>query len=107
MSEITKDIEMRMARHLSEQQDAAIKKAISNHVGREDWHFKDVRHRLVLNSFPDRDLKVITMDGEPILSLGPVECDYDIRGRSSFLRATRGYKILNEKNDIDAVPDET
>jgi hypothetical protein len=87
-----------LARYLSEQQDAAIRQAINNHLGREDWSLEEVKPRLALCSYQGSEIQTITMDGEPIMSIGPVKMNTEERGRSTFLRATRGYKILNETN---------
>ena len=87
-----------LARHLSEQQDAAIRQAINNHLKREDWSLEEVKPRLALCSYQGSEIQTITMDGEPIMSIGQVEMNTEERGRSTFLRATRGYKILNETN---------
>jgi hypothetical protein len=87
-----------LARHLNEQQDAAIRQAINNHLRREDWSLEKVKTRLALCSYQGSDLQTITMDGEPIMSIGPVEINTEKRGRSTFLRVTRGYRVLNEPN---------
>ena len=93
-----------LARHLSEQQDAGIRQAINNHLGWEDWSLEEVKPRLALCSYQGSELQTITMDGEPIMSIGPVEMNTEERGRSTFLRATRGYKILNETNAYSPDP---
>jgi hypothetical protein len=83
---------------MSEQQDAAIRQAINNHLGREDWSNEEVIPRLALRIYKGSGLQTITMDSEPIMSIGPVEMDTEERGRSTFLRATRRCKIINETN---------
>lgn len=87
-----------LARYLSERQDAAIRQAINNHLGRKDWSIEEVKSRLALYGYQGSDRQTITMDGEPIMSIGSVEMNTEERGRPTFLRATRGFKILNETN---------
>ncbi len=98
-NEITTAIYSSLASRLGEQQDAAIRRAINNHLGREDWTFKEVKSRLKECIY--REMKTIMMDGEPIMIMGPVETSIDERGKSSFLQASRGYKILNNENNKD------
>lgn len=88
-----------LANRLGEQQEAALRRAINNHLGREDWTMEEVKSRLTACIY--REMKTITMDGEPIMIIGPVETNTDERGSSAFFRASRRYKILNEENGKD------
>lgn len=98
-NEITTAIYSSLANRLGEQQNAAIRRAINNHLGREDWTFEEVRPRLKACVY--REMKTIMMDGEPIMIMGPVETSMDERWVSSFLQASRGYRILNDENNKD------
>lgn len=89
-------IGLEIARHLNEKQDAAIRQAINNHIGREDWTINEVISRLAINTCPETEMQTILMDGTTIMSIGPVEMHHDEIGRSTFLRATQKFKILNE-----------
>jgi len=86
-----------LAGRIGAQLDAEVRKAINNHLGREDWAFDEVSSRLVLCTYPDSDLQTITMDGEPIFSLLPAEINIETRDLSTFVGVTYRYKILNEK----------
>lgn len=86
-----------LAQSIGAQLDAEVRKAINNHLGREDWGFNEVSTRLALCTYPDSDLQTVTMDGEPIFSLLPAELNIEERDLSTFVCATYRYKILNEK----------
>ena len=92
-------------RHLSVQQDAAIRQAINNHLGREDWSIEEVKPRLKLHIYQESNQQILTMDDESILVIGPVKMNVEKRGRSTFLQATRGYKIFNETNGKSSQPE--
>lgn len=95
-NETTTAIYSSLANRIGGQQDAAIRRAINNHLGREDWTIEEVGPRVKACIY--REMKTIMMDGEPIMIMGPVETSMDERGVSSFLQASRGYRILNDEN---------
>ena len=90
------DICSSLARYMSAKQDEAIRRAINNHLGHDQWRIDEVMPRLTLCSYPDSEIQTITMDGIPIMRIGPVTTSNEEKGRASYLRATRGYQILND-----------
>lgn len=95
-----------LARQMARLQDDVLRKAISNHLGRDDWKIQEVAHRLRLEMYAGSDMQRVVMDNEPILAIGPIELNREEKGHSSFLNASRGYKILNEPNDQMEARDE-
>ena len=59
------------------QLDALYRKAISLHLGTEDWDVNEVRWRLRLHAQIGVDWKTVTLDGNPILVYGEPAFDGD------------------------------
>lgn len=59
------------------QLDALYRKAISLHLGTEDWNLGEVRWRLQLHAQIGVDWKTVTLDGNPILVYGEPAFDGD------------------------------
>ena len=90
------DVINRLSRHMAEQKDAVIRKAVNNHLGREDWTIEEVVPRLLSVYDPAFNITTVTMDEQPILTFGEMESGTEWRGDSQYFRATQGYNILNE-----------
>ena len=91
-----KEILFSLSRHMAEQKDAVIRKAVNNHLGREDWTIEEVVPRLLSVYDPAFNITTVTMDEQPILTFGEMESGTEWRGDSQYFRATQGYNILNE-----------
>jgi len=48
-----------LANHLEKQQDAAIRRAINTHLGREDWTIEEVMSRLMMCSYSGSDMQTV------------------------------------------------
>lgn len=84
-----------LSRELGQQQDSAMRQAITNHLGHSDWTIFEVQHRLRLIEHQDSELKTVTMDGQPIYQYGPVECSIHTEDKAWIFKVTRGHRILN------------
>ena len=81
-----KRIQDEAAQAMTGQLDALYRKAISLHLGTEDWNLEEVTKRIQLHAQIGVDLKTVTLDGNPILVYGEPAFEGD--------KFTRKYHII-------------
>lgn len=86
-----KRIQDEAAKAMTGQLDALYRKAISLHLGTEDWDINEVRWRLQLHAQIGVDWKTVTLDGNPILVYGEPAFEGD--------KFTRKYHIIQPSSE--------
>lgn len=86
-----KRIQDEAAEAVTGQLDALYGKAISLHLGTEDWDVNEVRWRLRLHAQIGVDWKTVTLDGDPILVYGEPAFEGD--------KFTRKYHIIQPSSE--------
>ena len=81
-----KKIQDQAVRALAEHLDALYRKAISLHLGTEDWRLDEVTKRIHLFLYAESKMTTVTLDGNPILVYGEPAFEGD--------KFTRKYHII-------------
>ena len=81
-----KRIQDECAKAAGQQLDALYRKAISLHLGTEDWRLDEVMGRLHLFLYAESKMTTVTLDGNPILVYGEPAFEGD--------KFTRKYHII-------------
>ena len=81
-----KRIQDQCAKAAGEQLDALYRKAISLHLGTENWRLDEMTERLRLFLYAESKMTTVTLDGNPILVYGEPAFDGD--------KFTRKYHII-------------
>lgn len=79
------------ARAMAGQLDALYSKAISLHLGTEDWRLDEVRRRIRLFEQMNAEWTTVTLDGNPILVYGEPAFEGD--------KFTRKYHIIQPSSE--------
>lgn len=86
LTDAVKRIQDEAAQAMAGQLDALCRKAISLHLGTEDWRLEKVTKRLHLFLYAESKMTTVTLDGNPILVYGEPTFDGD--------KLTRKYHII-------------
>lgn len=86
LADAMKRVQDETAQAMAEQLDALYRKAISLHLGTENWMLEEVTKRIHLFLYADSKMTTVTLDGNPILVYGELAFDGD--------RFTRKYHII-------------
>lgn len=85
-AEAMKRVQDEAAQAVTGQLDALYRKAISLHLGTEDWRLDEVRRRMHLFLYAESKMTTVTLDGNPILVYGEPAFEGD--------KLTRKYHII-------------
>ena len=88
------NIANRMVSSLAAQIDAEIKRAITHHLGSDEWTLDSIKDRCEMVVLKDDEREVFCMDGVELLEMYPIEHKATRAGDSETLTASRNVRRL-------------